>query len=111
MHVSSERLTNTDEWELTLVRPWCNHFDLVRLAAVCWDIKISWTTGGIWLVDFWSGIGDNRLPFSLERPDSFYKFLAAFSQPVFQVLGPKYAEAWFDLDGRTIRVACPKNAD
>jgi FLVCR family MFS transporter 7 len=26
---------------------------------------------------------------------------AAISQPVFQVLGPKYSETWFDLKGRT----------
>lgn len=29
------------------------------------------------------------------------QFLSALSQPIFQVLGPKYSEKWFDLKGRT----------
>ncbi|KAG1742808.1 major facilitator superfamily domain-containing protein [Suillus lakei] len=29
------------------------------------------------------------------------QFFSAISQPVFQVLGPKYSEMWFDLKGRT----------
>ncbi|KAG1732245.1 major facilitator superfamily domain-containing protein [Suillus paluster] len=29
------------------------------------------------------------------------QFISAISQPVFQVLGPKYSEMWFDLKGRT----------
>ncbi|KAG2078964.1 MFS general substrate transporter [Suillus decipiens] len=29
------------------------------------------------------------------------QFLSAISQPIFQVLGPKYSEKWFDLKGRT----------
>lgn len=29
------------------------------------------------------------------------QFLSAISQPIFQVLGPKYSETWFDLQGRT----------
>ncbi|KAG2062460.1 hypothetical protein BDR04DRAFT_965106, partial [Suillus decipiens] len=28
------------------------------------------------------------------------QFLSAISQPIFQVLGPKYSEVWFDLKGR-----------
>ncbi|KAG0707352.1 major facilitator superfamily domain-containing protein, partial [Suillus ampliporus] len=31
----------------------------------------------------------------------FGQFFSAISQPVFQVLGPKYSEMWFDLKGRT----------
>jgi hypothetical protein len=31
----------------------------------------------------------------------FSQFFAAVAQPVFQVLGPAYSEAWFDLKGRT----------
>ncbi|KAG1732244.1 MFS general substrate transporter [Suillus paluster] len=40
-------------------------------------------------------------------PESAYallflgQFFSAISQPVFQVLGPKYSEMWFDLKGRT----------
>ncbi|EPQ57161.1 MFS general substrate transporter [Gloeophyllum trabeum ATCC 11539] len=40
-------------------------------------------------------------------PNSAYALLiigqifAAFAQPVFQVIGPKYSETWFDLRGRT----------
>jgi MFS family permease len=29
------------------------------------------------------------------------QFFSAISQPIFQVLGPKYSEMWFDLKGRT----------
>ncbi|KAJ7783079.1 major facilitator superfamily domain-containing protein [Mycena metata] len=29
------------------------------------------------------------------------QFFSALAQPVFQVLGPKYSETWFDLQGRT----------
>ncbi|THH16733.1 hypothetical protein EW146_g3954 [Bondarzewia mesenterica] len=29
------------------------------------------------------------------------QFFSAIAQPVFQVLGPKYSEVWFDLKGRT----------
>ncbi|KZT29060.1 MFS general substrate transporter [Neolentinus lepideus HHB14362 ss-1] len=29
------------------------------------------------------------------------QLLAAFAQPVFQVIGPKYSETWFNLQGRT----------
>ncbi|KAG2150568.1 major facilitator superfamily domain-containing protein [Suillus clintonianus] len=29
------------------------------------------------------------------------QFFSAISQPIFQVLGPKYSETWFDLKGRT----------
>ncbi|KII92526.1 hypothetical protein PLICRDRAFT_155111 [Plicaturopsis crispa FD-325 SS-3] len=29
------------------------------------------------------------------------QFIASISQPIFQVLGPKYSETWFDLQGRT----------
>jgi hypothetical protein len=29
------------------------------------------------------------------------QFISAISQPIFQVLGPKYSEMWFDLKGRT----------
>lgn len=35
-----------------------------------------------------------RLP---DRP----KIFASITQPIFQVLGPKYSETWFDLKGRT----------
>ncbi|KIJ67994.1 hypothetical protein HYDPIDRAFT_107555 [Hydnomerulius pinastri MD-312] len=31
----------------------------------------------------------------------FGQFFSAIAQPVFQVLGPKYSEKWFDLKGRT----------
>jgi FLVCR family MFS transporter 7 len=33
--------------------------------------------------------------------DHHMQFLSAISQPIFQVLGPKYSEMWFDLKGRT----------
>ena len=26
---------------------------------------------------------------------------AALAEPIFQVLGPRYSEVWFDLEGRT----------
>ncbi|KAJ7262229.1 major facilitator superfamily domain-containing protein [Mycena haematopus] len=29
------------------------------------------------------------------------QFFAAIAQPIFQVIGPKYSETWFDLQGRT----------
>ncbi|KAJ6499353.1 major facilitator superfamily domain-containing protein [Mycena sanguinolenta] len=29
------------------------------------------------------------------------QFFAAIAQPIFQVMGPKYSETWFDLQGRT----------
>ncbi|KAJ7901776.1 major facilitator superfamily domain-containing protein [Mycena olivaceomarginata] len=29
------------------------------------------------------------------------QFFAAIAQPIFQVIGPKYSETWFDLKGRT----------
>lgn len=29
------------------------------------------------------------------------QLFAAIAQPIFQVLGPKYSELWFDLKGRT----------
>ena len=32
---------------------------------------------------------------------AFFKALAAISQPVYQILAPKYSERWFDLKGRT----------
>jgi FLVCR family MFS transporter 7 len=31
----------------------------------------------------------------------FLQALAAISQPVYQILAPKYSERWFDLKGRT----------
>ncbi|KAF9051051.1 MFS general substrate transporter [Hymenopellis radicata] len=31
----------------------------------------------------------------------FGQFFAAIAQPIFQVLGPKYSETWFSLQGRT----------
>ncbi|KAJ7084336.1 major facilitator superfamily domain-containing protein [Mycena belliarum] len=30
-----------------------------------------------------------------------FQFFAAIAQPIFQVIGPKYSETWFDLRGRT----------
>ncbi|TFK68705.1 MFS general substrate transporter [Pluteus cervinus] len=43
---------------------------------------------------------------SLRRSEAYAllmlgQLISAISQPVFQVLGPKYSEAWFDLNGRT----------
>ena len=37
---------------------------------------------------------------------------SSIAQPIFQILGPKYSEAWFDLKGRTtatmiISIGCP----
>ncbi|KAH7888728.1 MFS general substrate transporter [Phlebopus sp. FC_14] len=52
-------------------------------------------------------IGQVGLP-ALNLCERFYikclptcQFLSAISQPIFQVLGPKYSENWFDLKGRT----------
>ena len=49
-------------------------------------------------------IGQVSLPstFPIDRTlNQTTQLFAAMAQPIFQVLGPKYSEKWFDLKGRT----------
>ena len=39
--------------------------------------------------------------FTSVSPHPFPQALSGFSQPVYQILAPKYSERWFDLKGRT----------
>jgi FLVCR family MFS transporter 7 len=49
-------------------------------------------------LDRWPGKSGFRSPFSfLGSP----QLLAGVAQPVYQTLGPKYSETWFNLQGRT----------
>ena len=43
----------------------------------------------------------NKSQDSLLHFSCFLQALAAISQPVYQILAPKYSERWFDLKGRT----------
>jgi len=39
--------------------------------------------------------------FSLLMYRVHLQFFASIAQPIYQVIGPKYSETWFNLNGRT----------
>ncbi|KIJ18763.1 hypothetical protein PAXINDRAFT_110383 [Paxillus involutus ATCC 200175] len=78
-----------------LVPVFCSHFGIRRCAEV----------GAVtMLISAWvrfAGTIDSLSPQSAYALLIFGQVFSAISQPVFQVLGPKYSEKWFDLKGRT----------
>ncbi|KAF8844366.1 MFS general substrate transporter [Paxillus ammoniavirescens] len=78
-----------------LVPVFCSRFGIRRCAEV----------GAItMLISAWvrfAGTINSLSPQSAYALLIFGQVFSAISQPVFQVLGPKYSEKWFDLNGRT----------
>ncbi|TFK54532.1 MFS general substrate transporter [Heliocybe sulcata] len=77
----------------------------VPLLIARFGLRITCITGAVFLLlSAW--IRYASTPRSLS-PSSAYallivgQVLAAFAQPIFQVIGPKYSETWFNLQGRT----------
>ncbi|KAG1732247.1 major facilitator superfamily domain-containing protein [Suillus paluster] len=78
-----------------LVPLFCTRFGIRR----CADVGV-----GMLLISGWVRYAGTITSLSSESAYALLflgQFFSAISQPVFQVLGPKYSEMWFDLKGRT----------
>ncbi|KAF8070699.1 major facilitator superfamily domain-containing protein [Lyophyllum atratum] len=65
----------------------------------CCDIGVS-----MLLISAWMRYGGSAKSLSKQHSYSLLiigQFFAAIAQPIFQIVGPKYSETWFDLSGRT----------
>ncbi|CAE6508631.1 unnamed protein product [Rhizoctonia solani] len=78
---------------------------IVPLGFSRWGLRISCVVGSLGLlISAWIRYAGTTPSLS---PDGRYALLligqifTGFSQPWFQILGPKYSETWFDLRGRT----------
>ncbi|KAG8742725.1 hypothetical protein FRC10_000999 [Ceratobasidium sp. 414] len=78
---------------------------LVPLGCSRWGLRISCVIGSLsLLISAWIRYAGTTKTLS---PEGKYALLligqvfTGFSQPWFQILGPKYSEVWFDLRGRT----------
>jgi len=60
----------------------------------------SLSKGGAYSLIIIGQVGKIRTPYP-SHSSCFLQALSAISQPVYQILAPKYSERWFDLKGRT----------
>ncbi|KAF5380571.1 hypothetical protein D9615_004653 [Tricholomella constricta] len=65
----------------------------------CCDIGV-----GVLLLSAWLRYAGTAKSLSMQHSYALIiigQFFAAIAQPIFQIVGPKYSETWFDLKGRT----------
>jgi len=61
----------------------------------------SLSQGGAYFLIIIGQVGKAPRTFASPYLSCFLQALSAISQPVYQILAPKYSERWFDLKGRT----------